>query len=254
MINSSLSNVSKQVILGSVLGDGFLQLNEKNVSLSVRHSVKRHEYIFWKINCLQNITLENDFFINENDLSSQLKMGFQTSVCESLMTIFNLVGNRKIEVKRKWLNQLTPLGLCVWWLDDGCIVADNKGFLCTEAFSYDEQLLMVRYFRVVWKINPKIVQRKIKYRLRFNATELKKLLLIVLPFIPVKNMLYKGVLLYKNTEMQERWISEVERLSCFTRKDVEECIQTRKQILQRFSKEEISENDIVHTRSNMGRI
>ncbi len=79
--------------------------------------------------------------------------------------------------------------------------------------------------------------------------------MIVLPYIPVRCMLYKGILLYKDSEMQERWISEVERLSCFKRNEIEEIVFERKQVLKRFSQGKmISENDIVHTHSNMGRI
>ena len=256
MNNLSLSCECEQVVFGSILGDGSIRLDEKykNARFSVKHSVKYHEYIFWKINYLHEIAPKKDF-VNQN-LLQDLTISFQSSACELVTGIFNLVAkHKKVEVRRKWLNKLTPLGLCIWWLDDGSLITNNKGILCTESYSYDEHLLIVRYFRKVWKIDLKIIKRNLGYRLLFNTTELKKLLMIVLPYIPVRCMLYKGILLYKDSEMQERWISEVERLSCFKRNEIEEIVFEKKQVLKRFSQGKmISENDIVHTHSNMGRI
>ena len=49
------------------------------------------------------------------------------------------------------------------------------------------------------------------YRLWFSTEQLKSFLRIILPYVPCKEMFYKVLLTYKDLQLQERWISEVER-------------------------------------------
>ncbi|PIR02174.1 MAG: hypothetical protein COV62_02125, partial [Candidatus Nealsonbacteria bacterium CG11_big_fil_rev_8_21_14_0_20_35_11] len=50
MIKSFLSKNCKEIILGSLLGDGSLRIHKsyKNARFSFRHSVNQKEYFFWK--------------------------------------------------------------------------------------------------------------------------------------------------------------------------------------------------------------
>jgi hypothetical protein len=50
-----------------------------------------------------------------------------------------------------------------------------------------------------------------------SQEELKKFLRIILPHIPVSSMLKKTILLYKDPQFQQRWISEVVQLSRFSK-------------------------------------
>lgn len=49
------------------------------------------------------------------------------------------------------------------------------------------------------------------YRLWLSTEQLKSFLRVVLPYVPCKEMFYKVLLTYKDLQLQERWISEVER-------------------------------------------
>jgi hypothetical protein len=137
------------------------------------------------------------------------------------------------------LNRLTPLSLCVWWLDDGSLVANcRQGVICTDSFSYEELLLVVQYFRKVWGLHPRIGKvaktgpRSEQYRLWFRSREeLKKWLKIILPYIPVSDMLYKVLILYKDPQLQQRWISEVCQLSKFKESEVLGQVMARKQTM-----------------------
>ena len=102
-------------------------------------------------------------------------------------------------------NLLTPLSLAVWWMDDGCLSiykpkGERYGKLCTHSFTLRENELIKKYFSVVWNIECKIKIEKQKYYfIRFNATEMKKLINIIYPYVlEIPSMVYKIDMQYVN--------------------------------------------------------
>ena len=239
-----LSDRCKEVILGSLLGDGSLKIHKpyKNARFSFRHSISQKEYFFWKVEEMKGISSEQCFWEqgeNGKDGWGKRKLRYQSLALESLTELYHLAHKKgekgKIRIRRKWLNMLTPLSLAVWWLDDGSLVADSRqGVFCTDGFSYKEVLLLKRYLKKIWKIETKMgkVKRrpeKEHYRLWIrSAEELKKFLRIILPYIPVKEMLPKVILLYKDSQLQQRWISEVCQLTEFSEKVIKEYLVKKK--------------------------
>lgn len=245
-----LSDRCKEVILGSLLGDGSIAIHKpyKNARFSFRHSVFQKEYFFWKVNQLKEISGRKMVWKQGKDGKDGWggeKFRYQSRALESLTETFNLVakGGKK-RVRRKWLNQLTPLSLAVWWMDDGSLISNSrKGVFCTDNFSYEEVKILGRYLKVVWNIETQIGKTKKSsdgryreyYRLYIRSTkELKKFLRIIIPHIPVEEMLPKILLLYKDSELQQRWISEVVELSRFSRLTVEKCLGVKKSKWEHF--------------------
>ena len=160
----------------------------------------------------------------------------------SLTEIYNLTHKRvsgtKVRVTRKWLNQLSPLSLAIWWQDDGSLVSDSRqGVICTDSFSLEEVEIIHQYFKKVLKIETKIgqISNQDKYRIWIRSSEeLKKFLRIIIPHIFAKSMLYKILLTYKDSQIQERWISEVEKLGNFSRADLEKALFDKKSKSKQF--------------------
>ncbi len=94
----------------------------------------------------------------------------------------------------------------------------------------------------VWNIKTTIYsQNKFKkdgterYRLWIvGVNELHKFLLIIMPFIPVPSMLYKFIILYKDSDLQQRWISEMAANTSFSVQEIEAVIKKRKSELKAF--------------------
>ena len=224
-INLSMS--TKQIILGSILGDGSLKIakNYKNARFSERHSIVQENYLRWKYSKL-NPELKGTIIRTEPEKSSyskKAKIIYQSAVNENLTSLHHLTHkkNKKI-IKRSWLNNLDALGLAIWWCDDGSFNnLKNQGVFCTDSFTYKEHLILARYLKVDWKIDCKIIDNPIKInneiirtdnRLRFsNFENLHKFFKIILPFIPVSDMLYKIMICYNDPKDQQRWISEVKK-------------------------------------------
>lgn len=251
-----LSNRTKEIILGSLLGDGSLKIHKpyRNARFSFRHSIVQKPYFDWKKNQLKEISSNNCCWIQQADeksYSNKPKLRFQSQALESLTEIFNLTCKRgKLKIRRKWLNMLSPLSLAVWWLDDGSIISNGrKGVICTDGFDEKSVKILARYLQKVWNVKsylapvkkPRNGKQEKYFRLWLrSAEELKKFLRIILPYIQVEQMLFKAVLLYKDNQLQQRWISEIEKSTSFSRKTIEKYISIKKNKWNSYS-----ENDIV---------
>ena len=218
----SLSVECKEIILGSLLGDGSLKINEeyKNARFSFRHSIKYKDYFFWKVKNLKEISGKRCYWLQRDG-----KLRYQSLALPELTEIYNFCSKGgKFKVRRRWLNLLTPRALAVWWMDDGSLVKNSRqGVFCTDKFTEKEQRVLARYLLKVWKIRVRIGKsEKGYYRIWLRSTEmLKKFLKIILPYVEVESMLPKIILLYKDSQLQQRWISEVARLTKFPLETIE---------------------------------
>lgn len=235
-----LSDSCKAVILGSLLGDGSITIGKgyKNARFQFRHSDKQKDYFDWKVSLLREISTPSacheqasDGFGKKANPAGK-KWHYQSKALESLTELHSQVYKKgRFTIRRRWLNHLTPQSLAVWWLDDGSIISNGrKGVLCTDGFDEKSVNLIARYLLKVWSINSNVkpIKRALKdgyskeeyYRIWLNTTELKKFLQIVLPYIPycldqhnccnpLKCIVHKVTLQYKDSQLQERWISEI---------------------------------------------
>lgn len=222
----------------------------KNARFSFRHSKKQDAYFFYKVGLLSKIESPGSVQRQASDGWSSLeKLRYQSRALPALSEIHNVTHkNNKLRIRRKWLNHLTAHSLAIWWFDDGSIISGGRrGIICTDGFSEAECLLLAKYLLVVWKVSARVgrvskqsskgakpsmqniestsspnpdgrggerdlrLQENNYYRLWFSTEQLKSFLRIILPYVPCKEMFYKVLLTYKDLQLQERWISEVER-------------------------------------------
>lgn len=249
MTKSFLSNKCKEVLLGSLLGDGSLKINQsyKNARFSFRHSIKQREYFFWKVNQLKEISSELCWWEQKKNGLGGIMLRYQSETLESLTKLYRLTHKKgSFVIRRKWLNQLTPLSLAIWWLDDGSLITNGRrGVLCTDPFSYEEQKLLAQYLNKVWSVKVHIgkIKREYEgktkeyYRLWIRSSEeLQKLLRIILPNVKIPSVLPKVLLLYKNSDLQQRWISEVNELTGFSFPIIKKYLDEKKSRWKNFRK------------------
>ena len=226
LANIPLSETCKAIILGTLLGVGSLKIYSgyKNARLTIRHSIVQNSYFYWLASALQEINTPGSVLITKpSGFSKNMKLQYQSKACEALTKIYLLTHHKnKLHIQRSWLNHLTPLSLMVWWLDDGSIVGGGRqGVFCTDGFDKASVEILIQYLHKVWDIKGRIgvtkgnvgspQENKENFKIYLNTSELKKFLKIIMPYIPVKEMVYKVRLQYKDKEMQQRWISEMER-------------------------------------------
>jgi predicted house-cleaning noncanonical NTP pyrophosphatase (MazG superfamily) len=244
----SLSDRTCALILGSLLGDGSLQIHPgyANARFSFRHSLKQQAYFAWKVAQLEEISGSVSVFPQVADGFSTLsKLRYQSIALPSLTELYSLTRHHnRFRIERRWLNRMTSLSLAIWWLDDGSLVSNaRKGTLCTDGFDEESVKRLARYLEVVWHITTHVgtVGRKRNgrqdhyYRLWLSTEELKKFLRIIAPHVP-ESMLYKVLVLYKDPILQQRWISELASLTSFSEAELEAIVSVRKSELAAFQK------------------
>jgi len=224
MKKTSLLPTELEIILGSLLGDSHLRNNTSTIDFS--HSHKQYEYLKWKHDKLNRITTNIWKTIIQN---KYIRYDFKTSKKYKLdvKSISLLIWDKrnKKTVTRKWLNLLTPLSLAIWWLDDGSLTihkGNRVGKLSTHCFSYEEHLIIQKYFEVIWDIKIDIRMEKNKYYFcRLNVTNLKKLITIIYPYVTqIPSMIYKIDFNYKN----KKYIGDFEYVYNY----IKNCINPRR--------------------------
>lgn len=249
--NVPLLETTKKIVLGSLLGDGSLNVHKgyRNARFSFRHSMVQKDYFLWKVSMLPDISSSKNIFIQENDggYSKNKKMRFQSRALESLTELYLLTRKRgRFHIRRKWLNQMSALSLAIWWFDDGSIISNGrKGVFCTDGFEKKQVERLSQYLKIVWGVNTSVAPvgakrdgRKDHYHRVWirGAQELQKFLRIILPYTEVEKMLPKVILLYKNEQLQQRWISEIAGSTKFSIKTIERYVKIKKSKWKAYQK------------------
>jgi len=208
----SISNEANQLILGGLLGDASINRIHAKPRIHFCHSLQQEEYIRWKYEILKQEQLtdtEPKVVISKQYNKKYPQLRFQTNTSANLEPYERLFyPNGKKRLRRKILNMLDPLGLAVWYMDDGNVIIHKynkqdgtRGIksrelvINTQCFSYEEHKIIQRYFKVQWDIDVKIYKNKSNYRIAMNATNAKKFIAIIEPHI-LPSMKYKIDLKY----------------------------------------------------------
>lgn len=138
----------KQLIIGSLLGDGSFTKPYKDGSrLSIAHTVDQKELITYKHNILKRYNLEGSLVYNKIN-NKRYKEGYIEEYRFKSKThpIFKHVRDRYYRkghkgVFKRYLKRLTPLGIAIWYMDDGNVTEYSFQFN-TQSFYKDEKELL----------------------------------------------------------------------------------------------------------------
>lgn len=190
----AFSQRQKEIVFGTLLGDGYLRPtngNSKNCSyaLSCCHGEKQLEYLKWKFSEFSNFVTTRDFKINTRQFKGNAPTYAFSTVSHPFLNEAHAIcywNNGKKDISQQWLEQLTPLSIAVWYMDDGSL---NKRYhtivLCTNSFSHTGQLLAIDYFQMRYGINAVLEPRRNQQTvIRINASQSRKFIDLVAPHIP----------------------------------------------------------------------
>jgi recombination protein RecA len=171
-----LSEFQRDVIRGSLLGDGSLSApkrpHSRGVKFRLGHGVKQREYLRWKMSLLANIP--GSYWENE-DADSFWDSTPMPELYELRRTVYQL-GVKLFD--QKYLDSLSPLALALWYLDDGNLTIRGKResgriAICVEAMSIDTQHRLVAMLRDRFGIESKLheVRHQAILRMERDATD-----------------------------------------------------------------------------------
>lgn len=195
-MGSGLTNEQKNLILGTLLGDGSIEKRWKNPRLRIDHSVAQKKYVFWKYDILKSIATQEPHIINEIDKRSgklSTRWYFSTKAIPELDFFYQLFyQNKRKAIKLGLLDHIIhPLSLAVWLMDDGYKRNDCDALrLSTDCFSYREQEILQRCLDKNFGISSKIHKKGKTWNLYIPSPEMNRVRTLLTPFI-VPTMNYK---------------------------------------------------------------
>jgi len=220
-----LSQDAKDIIIGSMLGDGHIT---PAGYFSEKHSPEQLEYLRWKASFLKPITTNKSWDYNEsidNRSGSLIKShSFRTTVHTFLYyirSIFYIKSNNKKSKKRKWdkiippdiINLMNEKVLAIWFMDDGHTdwkYRNGKKMtsgslpsckICSESFSIEDNntlsLLLLNKFNINSIVKFKNNDKN-KPQLKFSTIDSVRLIQLIKKYV-VSELAYKvDEEIYKN--------------------------------------------------------
>jgi recombination protein RecA len=191
-----LSEAQRQVILGSIMGDGNLSRPVRTADSSARfrmgHGSKQATYLEWKVSLLRNIPhcrTENSKGAVFADFTPLAELGELREVVYQ--------GDGKKHLSWDYLKALTPLALAIWYMDDGGFVARSKGVqvrteggsgrieICVEAMSPGTRDRLVRHLKDTYGLDVtlRMAGARRKATLRFTTSASAKFQKLVAPYV-----------------------------------------------------------------------
>lgn len=156
-----LTNRQKSVIIGSVLGDGYLTKTTRGYALRINHSIKQKEYVDWKYDILKNI-------VNGKPAWYKNKSYYFRTVTHDYFSVLHKLfyHNNAKKVPERFLGDgIDIICLAVWIMDDGS--RDGKQLrLNTQSFSRKDNEILSHILCAKLRIKTTLNKDKDRFRLR----------------------------------------------------------------------------------------
>jgi hypothetical protein len=183
----SLTQLQKSFLIGTLLGDGYLRQikGRRNAFLEVNHSITQKEYVEWKYKILKNLTRSGPKSRKGN--GTRIAYRFFTKQHPEFTKMMDLF----YKENKKCIPDLIldPIGLAVWYMDDGSRCSKNNVYLNTQQFSKNDQYKLLKILDQIG-LEGALNKDKQYYRIRFKTSSIPKLFGIIREYI-IPSMKYK---------------------------------------------------------------
>lgn len=196
-----LSHTQRQVVLGSLLGDGSLRNHHRyggNSVFSVEHSIEHIEYVHWLAEQLGEFAGK---IVNRDarptkmvPVSNPSLMLYSINHPEFSVLRDRFYPNGKKIIPAGLLDELDALGIAVWIMDDGCYndgKHNQRIQLSTQSFTLEEHQRMVAFWER-WGVQAKIIKVSSGsgYATNFASKSTEQIRQLIQPYVP-SSLLYK---------------------------------------------------------------
>lgn len=195
-MGSGLTDEQKSVIIGTVLGDGRMELRKKNPRLRIDHAAAQKEYVFWKYDIFKNIATREPHILYETDKRSGvvgMRWYFSTKALSELHEYYALFyqGKKKI-IRKALINHLVhPRSLAIWLMDDGYKRNDCDAIrLSTDCFLYEEQKILQQCLGKNFGICSALHRKGTTWNVYIPCTAMEKVRVLISHYM-IPSMRYK---------------------------------------------------------------
>lgn len=183
----NLTQRQEEILVGKLLGDGFLEQNGSNVRLKIDHGGNQKDYVFWLYEEFKSVALKPYKLLFQDKRNGQTYIHWRFAtyslpILNSWKELF-YIEKRKV-INSQIIEQITPLSLAVWYMDDGFRRTDCRGlYLCTSGYSMEEQYLLQECLSRKFDIQTSLHFAAKNVRIYISSSQVNKFCNIVRSFI-----------------------------------------------------------------------
>ncbi len=168
-----------QILLGTLLGNGYICNGKKNPYFCMRHSKKKYNWLKTKAAVLTRYPA--GFYEHENTVT------WRTPCNPYFITLHKfcyLEGKKTVTMQ--WLDSLQAIAIAVWFGDSGCFLGRGAKNAClrTQSFGLEGNKIIEQFFNEVG-IPCKINKSKKSYVILFSVKGTEKLMALIERALPI---------------------------------------------------------------------
>lgn len=140
---------NESIIISQILGDGSV---ERDSGLKIEHGYKQYEYLKFKVGLLNVAYPRTNGIENIRKRTQTTKTGeeYVSFVYRTRQVLSSQIAKLKSRTLRELINSMTPFGIAIYYLDDGCLSkSKTHNTACLEfcTSDVDVQACLIEYFR-----------------------------------------------------------------------------------------------------------
>lgn len=198
-----IQHLKEGYVSGILLGDGYLDSGQRRIRL--QHTLSQYNYLKFKLALLEQMGFSCRCY---NTTKVRTNLGVYDYCTGSASG--GDVGKYYAYSLKDLLRELNPLGLMIWWMDDGNLSIHSKanrngsvsrfGYLNTQRHGLAENQYISQVLSERFGVDTRIhtdsksgFAKQDYYRIYINAVNMRRVIDLVREFIPwvPKDMLYK---------------------------------------------------------------
>lgn len=181
-----LTPIQEQVLLGKMLGDGTMSSTKWSSNIEWGHAVKDIKYTKWTIDALGDLCKGRINFYKSGygtDMA-RCRTVNSSNIKDKFSSFIGKNGKKKVP---EWvINELTPIAIAFWYMDDGSLASNEKQedrvtFSVCD-FSKKDCLILIQALKK-FNIDSRLAFYDYNY-IVLNEVNAEKLFLLVAPYIP----------------------------------------------------------------------
>jgi recombination protein RecA len=180
----TLTSLQRDLVIGSMLGDGYLMPTTAGWCFRVSHGQQQRQYVEWKFGIMSE-------FVRTAPRECGGSYYFRTITHPEFSGLRKAfyAGTVKVLPADVLYQELTAFGLAVWFMDDGA--CDRKQLrINTQCFSEDENNVLIEFLQAKFGIAARLNKDKDRFRLRIGEGSVERFINLVGQHV-IPSMLYK---------------------------------------------------------------
>lgn len=193
-----MTRKQKAVIIGTLLGDGFLQKTGKNnARLRLEHGFKQEPYLLWKVQILDDYFQSKPQYLERKNLKFGKSyqyvraQSYSGSEFGKLLKLFYIANTKVIPEKIQDMLK-DPLSVAVWFMDDGYYYPrDRMAYIYLPKYNAKSVELLLQALKINFDLTPYLkIKKRGEYVFIFSVKETSKLINTIKEFV-IPSMVYK---------------------------------------------------------------